>query len=77
MSFKLTLPDRSTAMSARARRRLVNSALNKHPVAQETLWTYQAVLQFRSGMIQWLHSQGLADDANTVANVKPVALNMV
>ena len=64
-------------MSARARRRLINSALNEHPVAQETLRTYDAVLLFSRNMVQWLDGEGLSEEANLVKSVKPVILNKV
>ena len=64
-------------MSARARRRLINSALNDHPVAQETLKTYEAVLQFVENMVQWLVQEGLGQEANLLRSVKPVMLNKV
>lgn len=64
-------------MSARARRRLINTALNEHPVAQETLRTYEAVLLFSRNMVQWLDSEGLGEEANLVKRVKPVILNKV
>ena len=64
-------------MSARARRRLINSALTEHPVAQETMRTYDAVLLFSRNMVQWLDSEGLSEEANLVKSVKPVILNQV
>ena len=64
-------------MSARARRRLINSALDDHPVAQETLKTYEAVLQFVDNMDQWLVQEGLGQEANLLRSVKPVMLNKV
>lgn len=64
-------------MSARARRRLINSALTEHPVAQETMRTYDAVLLFSRNMVQWLDGEGLSEEANLVKSVKPVILNQV
>lgn len=64
-------------MSARARRRLINSALDDHPVAQETLKTYEAVLQFVDNMVQWLVQEGLGQEANLLRSGKPVMLNKV
>ena len=64
-------------MSARARRRLINSALTEHPVAQETMRTYDAVLSFSRNMVQWLDGEGLSEEANLVKSVKPVILNQV
>ena len=64
-------------MSARARRRLINSALTEHPVAQETLRTYNEVLVFSGNMVQWLEGEGLSEEANLVKSVKPVILNQV
>ena len=64
-------------MSARARRRLINSALTEHPVAQETMRTYDAVLLFSRNMIQWLDGEGLSEEANLIKSVKPVILNQV
>lgn len=64
-------------MSARARRRLINSALTEHPVAQETMRTYDAVLLFSRNMFQWLDGEGLSEEANLVKKVKPVILNQV
>lgn len=69
--------ERRTIMSARARRRLINSALNEHPVAQETLRTYDAVLVFSRNMVQWLDGEGLSEEASLVKSVKPVILNKV
>jgi len=46
-------------MSARARRRLVSSALRDHPVASETLRTYESVIRFKDEIITWLDTQGL------------------
>ena len=74
----LSPPERSRPlMSARARRRLINSALDDHPVAQETLKTYEAVLQFVDNMVQWLVQEGLGQEANLLRSVKPVMLNKV
>lgn len=64
-------------MSARARRRLINSALNDHPVAQETLKTYDSVLQFSENMVQWLLEEGLAEQASLVKSIEPVIVNKV
>lgn len=64
-------------MSARARRRLINSALNDHPVAQETLKTYDSVLQFSENMVQWLLEEGLAEEASLVKSIEPVIVNKV
>ena len=64
-------------MSARARRRLINSALTEHPVAQEIMRTYDAVQLFSGNMVQWLDSEGLTEEANLVKSVKPVILNKV
>jgi len=64
-------------MSANARRRLINSALNDHPVAQETLKTYDAVLQFTETVVLWLVREGLDMEASQVKNLKPIALNKV
>lgn len=64
-------------VSARARRRLINSALTEHPVAQETMRTYDAVLLFSRNMVQWLDGEGLSEEANLVKKVKPVILNQV
>ena len=64
-------------MSARARRRLINSALNDHPVAQETLKTYESVLQFSENMVQWLLEEGLAEQASLVKSIEPVIVNKV
>ena len=69
--------EKRPVMSARARRRLINSALSDHPVAQETLKTYDAVLQFSENMVQWLVEEGLREQANLVQSVKPVYLNKV
>ena len=69
--------ERRPVMSARARRRLINTALSDHPVAQETLKTYDAVLQFSENMVQWLVKEGLREQANLVQSVKPVYLNKV
>ena len=65
------------AMSARARRRLINSALGDHPVAQETVRTYEAVLSFSRNITQWLDSEGLSEEADLVKRVQPVVLNQV
>ena len=64
-------------MSANARRRLINSALNGHPVAKETLKTYDAVLQFTETVVLWLVREGLDMEASQVKNLKPIALNKV
>lgn len=64
-------------MSANARRRLINSALNDHPVAQETLKTYEAVLQFTVTVVQWLLREGLDKEASQVKTLKPIALKKV
>ena len=69
--------EKRPVMSARARRRLINTALSDHPVAQETLKTYDAVLQFSENMVQWLVEEGLREQANLVQRVKPVYLNKV
>ena len=69
--------EKRPVMSARARRRLINTALSDHPVAQETLKTYDAVLQFSENMVQWLVEEGLREQANLVQSVKPVYLNKV
>lgn len=63
------------AMSARARRRLINSALGDHPVAQETLRTYQAVLLFSRNITQWLDREGLSEESDLLKRVQPVVLN--
>ncbi|KAK3732288.1 hypothetical protein QZH41_014424 [Actinostola sp. cb2023] len=55
----LAAPRREIVMSARARRRLVSSVLRDHPVASETLRTYEAVLRFKRDIAQWLDLQGL------------------
>ena len=64
-------------MSARARRRLINSALGDHPVAQETLRTYQAVLLFSRNIMQWLDREGLSEESDLLKRVQPVVLNQV
>lgn len=69
--------NRRPVMSARARRRLINSALNDHPVAQETLKTYDSVLQFSENMVQWLLEEGLAEQASLVKSIEPVIVNKV
>lgn len=69
--------DKRPIMSARARRRLINTALTEHPVAQETMRTYDAVLLFSRNMVQWLDGEGLSGEANLVKSVKPVILNQV
>lgn len=69
--------EKRSIMSARARRRLINSALTEHPVAQETMRTYEAVLLFSRNMVQWLDAEGLSEEANLVKSVKPVILNQV
>lgn len=65
------------AMSARARRRLINSALGDHPVAQETLRTYEAVLLFSCNITQWLDREGLSEESDLLKRVQPVVLNQV
>ena len=55
--------DKRPIMSARARRRLINTALTEHPVAQETMRTYDAVLLFSRNMVQWLDREGLSGEA--------------
>lgn len=65
------------AMSARARRQLINSALGDHPVAQETLRTYQAVLLFSRNITQWLDREGLSEESDLLKRVQPVVLNQV
>lgn len=69
--------EKRPVMSARTRRRLINSALSDHPVAQETLKTYDAVLQFSENIVQWLVEEGFREQANLVQSVKPVYLNKV
>lgn len=69
--------DKRPIMSARARRRLINTALTEHPVALETMRTYDAVLLFSRNMVQWLDGEGLSEEANLVKSVKPVILNQV
>ena len=73
----LSPPVMRPVMSARARRRLINTALNDHPVAQETLKTYDAVLQFSENTVQWLVEEGLGEQANLIKSLKPVILNKV
>lgn len=74
--FMLSPPvEKRPVMSANARRRLINSALSDHPVAKETLKTYDAVLQFTETAVQWLVREGLDIEASQVKNLKPIALN--
>ncbi|KAK2559537.1 hypothetical protein P5673_018185 [Acropora cervicornis] len=74
--FMLSPPvEKRPVMSANARRRLINSALNGHPVAKETLKTYDAVLQFTETVVLWLVREGLDMEASQVKNLKPIALN--
>ena len=76
--FMLSPPvEKRPVMSANARRRLINSALSDHPVAKETLKTYDAVLQFTETAVQWLVREGLDIEASQVKNLKPIALNKV
>lgn len=67
--------EKRAVMSANARRRLINSALSDHPVAQETLKTYDAVMQFTETMVQWLVREGLEIEASLVKTIKPIILN--
>ena len=69
--------EKRAVMSANARRRLINSALSDHPVAQETLKTYDAVMQFTETMVQWLVREGLEIEASLVKTIKPIILNKV
>lgn len=59
VSKTLTTPRREVVMSARARRRLISSALRDHPVASETLRTYESVVKFKEHIANWLNSQDL------------------
>lgn len=58
-SNTLTTPRREVVMSAKARSRLISSALRDHPVASETLRTYESVVSFKEHIANWLNSQGL------------------
>ena len=64
-------------MSARARRRLVNSALQENPVAEETVRTYETVLKFKDKAASWLEGQELRREASELAALPPVALDKV
>ena len=64
-------------MSARARKRLLNSALGENPVAEETVRTYEAVLRFKENVVRWLEEQDLGEDAGLMARSKTVLLNQV
>ena len=64
-------------MSARARKRLLNSALGENPVAEETVRTYEAVLKFKKNVVRWLEGQDLGEDAGVMARLKTVLLNQV
>ena len=76
-SQTLDAPKRRLVMSARARKRLINTALNDHPVTIETFRTYEAFLRFRMGVIQWFEEQGMGDEVDTLENLKTVHLNKV
>jgi hypothetical protein len=64
-------------MSARARRRLVNSALRDHPIASETLRTYEAVQRFKDNIAQWLENQGLFLEVNELKEFEMTDINKV
>ena len=76
-SSTLTAPPRQVLMSARARRRLVNSALRDHPVASEILRTYEAVQRFKGNMTEWLEKQGLFVEVSELTNFETNDLNKV
>lgn len=62
----LTIQDRlpERIMSAKARTRLVNSALTRHPVAKETLLNYRNILDFKRSIVDVLAKEELEYEAS-------------
>ena len=64
-------------ISARAKARLINAALNEHPFVIEIFRTYDAFTKFKTGIIQWLEGQGMVNEVGSLENIKTLQLNKV
>ena len=64
-------------MSARARTRLVNSALSRHPVAQETVRNYKNLIEFKNSIADVLSKEELEDEAAMLNDCEVVQLDEV
>ncbi|XP_032227356.2 uncharacterized protein LOC5503188 isoform X2 [Nematostella vectensis] len=74
-SSTLTAPRRELVMSARARRRLVSSALRDHPVASESLRTYDSVMRFKDSVTRWLDREGVTEGADELKGLDMTVIN--
>ncbi len=64
-------------MSARARKRLVNSALKNHPVAHEVLRCYKSLLDFKKCISDVLNKEELEEEAVMLDECEVVPLEEV
>ena len=69
------LPER--IMSARARTRLVNSALSRHPVAREISQNYKRLLAFKDRIVEILNKEFLEDEATQLSECEVVPIDEV
>ncbi|XP_065063858.1 myosin-10-like [Rhopilema esculentum] len=67
------LPER--IMSARARTRLVNSALSRHPVAREISLNYKRLLAFKEKIVEILNKEFLEDEATQLSECEVVPID--
>ena len=64
-------------MSARARTRLVNSALSRHPVANETFINYKNILEFKNSIVDALAKEELEYEAELLGDCEVVQIDEV
>ena len=64
-------------MSARARTRLVNSALSRHPVANETIRSYKNIVEFKNSIADVLAKEELDYEANLLNDCEVVPIDEV
>jgi len=67
------IPER--VMSAKARTRLVNSALSRHPVANETFNTYKNIIEFKNSIENVLSREELDYEANLLQECEVVQID--
>ena len=64
-------------MSAKARTRLVNSALTRHPVAKETLLNYRNILDFKRSIVDVLAKEELEYEASMLNECEIIKIDEV
>ena len=69
------IPER--IMSARARTRLVNSALSRHPVANETYSNYKNIVEFKNSIADALAKEELEYEFNLLGECEVVQMDEV